>query len=198
MKNQTFGIEIETSGIARQKAAELIAEYFGTEAGYEGGTYDTYTAKDCKGRKWKCMYDSSIVAPTHQQKCEVVSPILTYDDMADLQEIVRILRRNGAKSSPGKCCGIHVHIGLGEHNIKTLKNLVNYMSSYQDLIYKALQISPMREPYCKKLESVLVDKFNERGLDSFLKGESAWYGKGNENGKYRHYDNSRYHGFYAE
>ena len=129
MKNQTFGIEIETSGITRQRAAELIADYFGTTASYEGGAYDKYTALDGQGRKWSCVYDSSIVAPNRNLKCEVVSPILTYDDMNDLQEIVRILRKNGAKSSPDKQCGIHIHIGVGEHTIKTLKNLVNYMSS---------------------------------------------------------------------
>lgn len=194
MKNQTFGIEIETSGITRQFAAELIANYFGTEASYIGGTYDKYIATDNQGRKWSCVYDSSIIAATHSMKCEVVSPILTYEDMADLQEIIRILRRNGAKSSADKQCGIHIHIGVGEHSIKTLKNLVNYMSSYQDLIYRALQISPRREHWCKKLESSLIDKFNEHGLDTFEKGESAWYGKGNESGKYQHYDSSRYHG----
>lgn len=195
MKNQTFGIEIETSGITRQRAAELIANYFGTEASHEGGTYDKYTAKDRQGHKWSCVYDSSIVAPSRDLKCEVVSPILTYEDMSDLQEIVRILRRNGAKSSPDKQCGIHIHIGTGEHTIKTLKNLVNYMSSYQDLIYKALKIAPWRENnWCKKLESALIDKFNERGLDTFKKGESAWYGKGCENGKYQHYNPTRYHG----
>ncbi len=194
MKNQTFGIEIETSGITRQRAAELIAEYFGTEASYEGGTYDKYTAEDSQGRKWSCVYDSSIVAPNRNLKCEVVSPILTYDDMSDLQEIVRILRRNGAKSSPDKQCGIHIHIGAGEHTIKTLKNLVNYMSSYQDLIYRALEISPYREKWCRKLEPMLIDNFNQKGLDTFAKGESAWYGKGNEDDKYRHYSQTRYHG----
>lgn len=194
MKNQTFGVEIEMSSITRQKAAELIANYFGTSSRYEGGSYDTYSATDRQGRKWKCMYDSSIVANNQSEKCEVVTPILTYDDMTDLQEIVRILRKNGAKSSASKKCGIHVHIGLGNHTIKTLKNLVNYMSSYQDVIYKALKVDPYRENYCRKLEPMLVDKFNERGLDTMAKGESAWYGKGNENDKYQHYNSTRYHG----
>lgn len=194
MKNQTFGIEIETSGITREKAAQLIAEYFGTTSRYDGGYYNVYSAKDNKGRTWKCMYDSSIVARNNNEKCEVVSPILTYDDMKDLQEIVRILRRNGAKSSASRQCGIHVHIGVGNHTIKTLKNLVNYMSSYQDVIYKALAIDPCRERWCKKLEPMLIDKFNVRGLDTMKKGETAWYGEGRENEKHMHYSQSRYHG----
>lgn len=195
MKNQTFGVEIETSGITREKAANLIAEYFGTTQTvyYRGGTYKTYEAKDNKGRTWKCMYDSSIVAMNDNYKCEVVTPILTYDDMTDLQEVVRILRKNGAKSSPQLQCGIHVHIGLGNHTIKTLKNLVNYMSSYQDVIYKALQ-NEGRQRWCQKLELELIDKFNQRGLDTMAKGETAWYGEGREDGKYQHYNQTRYHG----
>lgn len=196
MKNQTFGIEIETSNITRERGAQIIANYFGTAntIRHTGGTYDTWTAKDDKGRTWKCMYDSSIVAASHYQKCELVSPILTYDDMTDLQEIVRAFRSAGAISSAEKQCGIHVHIGLGDHTIKTLKNLVNYMSSYQDVIYKALKINPCRERWCKKLEPMLIDKFNQRGLDSMAKGESAWYGEGREYGKHEHYNHTRYHG----
>lgn len=102
MKNQTFGVEIEMSNITREHAANLIAEYFGTESRYNGGTYDTYSATDRQGRTWKCMYDSSIMARSHSEKCELVTPILTYDDMNDLQELVRIMRKNGAKSSASK------------------------------------------------------------------------------------------------
>lgn len=197
MKNQTFGIEIETSGISREHAATMIANYFGTAntIRHVGGAYDTWTVEDGTGRKWKCVYDSSIRANSHQTRCEVVSPILKYEDMNDLQEIVRGLRRAGAKSSAYYGCGIHVHIGLGNHTIKTLKNLVNFMSAYQDVIYKAIAIDDDRAcRWCKKLESTLVDKFNRRGLDTMEKGETAWYGEGRESGKYEHYNFTRYHG----
>lgn len=196
MKDQTFGIEIETYGNTREAVAKLIAQYFGTEnsVSYLGGGYYTWTAKDNKGRTWKCMRDASIAAP-ESQKCEIVSPILTYDDMNDLQEIIKLVRKNGSKSNAAHDCGIHVHVGLGNHTIKTLKNLVNYFSAYQDVIYKALNIDSFRAgTWCKKLEPALIDKFNERGLDTMEKGESAWYGKGHEDGKYTHYHSSRYHG----
>lgn len=193
MLNQTFGIEIETTGCSRKEVAEIIANYFGTNAYYIGRGYDTYGANDNQGRVWKCMNDSSIIN-TGNGVCEIVSPILTYDDMNDLQEIVRRVRRAGAKSSSRFRCGIHVHIGAQNHTIQSLKNLVNYMSSYQDVIYKALQVDPYRESYCKKLEPMLVDKFNVRGLDSISKCETAWYGAGRENEKHQHYSHSRYHG----
>ena len=100
MKTLNFGIEIELTGITRNTAAKTIAAYFGTgETNHEGGTYDTYTAKDSKGRTWKAMYDSSIRAEKKNggragdpYRTEVVSPILTYDDIEDLQEVVRQLR----------------------------------------------------------------------------------------------------------
>ena len=37
MKTQTFGIEIELTGITREAAARVIAEYFGTSSYYVGG-----------------------------------------------------------------------------------------------------------------------------------------------------------------
>ena len=36
MKNQTFGIEVETTGLGREKTARAIAAYFGTQARYVG------------------------------------------------------------------------------------------------------------------------------------------------------------------
>ena len=46
MRTQKSGIEIEMTGITREKAAKVIAEYFGTESFYIGTYYETYGAKD--------------------------------------------------------------------------------------------------------------------------------------------------------
>lgn len=61
MKTLHFGIEMEMTGITRSRAASLMARFFGTESRHEGGAYDTYTARDEQGRKWKAMNDSSLV-----------------------------------------------------------------------------------------------------------------------------------------
>ena len=60
MLNAKFGIEIEFTGITREKAAKVAAEYLqGTYS--EGGTYyDTKKVKTLDGRVWKFMYDGSI------------------------------------------------------------------------------------------------------------------------------------------
>ena len=152
MKTQKFGIEIELTGITRKKAADVIAEYFGTEKFYIGTYYQTYGAKDRKGRTWKATFDSSIIAQrkkggrrepaSEEYKCEIVSPILEYEDLEDLQEIVRQLRHKGAFVSDQ--CGIHIHVDASRYTPQTLRNLVNIIASKEDILYKALQIDPLR------------------------------------------------------
>ena len=113
MKNQTIGVEVEMNSITRQKAAKVAAAYFGTgryenTAGRNG--YSTWSAWDAQGREWKFQKDVSIAGPD-EQKCELVTPILTYGDIETLQELCRQLRHAGAKSDASRGCGVHIHIG---------------------------------------------------------------------------------------
>lgn len=56
IQNQNFGVEIELTGITRQAAAQVIADYYGTiGTRFMGTVYKTYEAVDNKGRRWKCM-----------------------------------------------------------------------------------------------------------------------------------------------
>lgn len=100
MKQQTIGVEVEMNSISRDKAARLAADFFGTGR-YENTArrngYYTWSAWDAQGREWKFQKDVSIAGPD-SEKCELVTPILTYDDMETLQELIRRLRRAGAKS----------------------------------------------------------------------------------------------------
>ena len=59
MKQYTFGVEIEFTGMSRKRAATVASKYFQNEAEYIGGTYDAYSVADQQGRTWKFMYDSS-------------------------------------------------------------------------------------------------------------------------------------------
>ena len=115
MREQKFGIEIELTGITRRKAAEVIGKYLGQTYQYDGGYYEVYSVRDEQDRKWKVMYDSSIVAKNKngnpagdKYKVELVSPICEYGDIPRIQEIVRQLRSAGAVA--GENSGIHVHI----------------------------------------------------------------------------------------
>ena len=201
MRTQRFGIEIEMTGITRKKAAEVIAEYFGTESFYLGTYYKTYGAKDRQGRTWKATYDSSIIAQkksrgrtvqaADEYKCEVVSPILTYGDMADLQEIVRRLRHSGAFVNSQ--CGIHIHVDAGRYTPQTLRNLVNIIASKEDILYKALRIDPARMRWCKKTNERLIETINRKKPQTMEALKDIWYA-GSTRGRDEHYNDTRYHG----
>ena len=201
MRTQRFGIEIEMTGITRKKAAEVIAEYFGTESFYIGTYYKTYGAKDRQGRTWKATYDSSIIAQkksrgrtvqaADEYKCEVVSPILTYGDMADLQEIVRRLRHSGAFVNSQ--CGIHIHVDAGRYTPQTLRNLVNIIASKEDILYKALRIDPARLRWCKKTNEKLIETINRKKPQTMEALKDIWYA-GSTRGRDEHYNDTRYHG----
>lgn len=201
MRTQRFGIEIEMTGITRKKAAEVIAEYFGTESFYLGTYYKTYGAKDRQGRTWKATYDSSIIAQkksggrtvqaADEYKCEIVSPILTYGDMADLQEVVRRLRHSGAFVNSQ--CGIHIHVDAGRYTPQTLRNLVNIIASKEDILYKALRIDPARLRWCKKTNEKLLEAINRRKPQTMEALKDIWYA-GSTRGRDEHYNDTRYHG----
>ena len=201
MRTQRFGIEIEMTGITREKAAEAIAEYFGTESFYIGTYYKTYGAKDRQGRTWKATFDSSIIAQkksggrtvraADEYKCEVVSPILTYEDMADLQEIIRQLRHKGAFVNSQ--CGIHIHVDASRYTPQTLRNLVNIIASKEDILYKALRIDPARLRWCKKTNEKLLEAINRRKPQTMEALKDIWYA-GSTRGRDEHYNDTRYHG----
>ncbi len=201
MRTQRFGIEIEMTGITRKKAAEAIAEYFGTESFYIGTYYKTYGAKDRQGRTWKATFDSSIIAQkksggrtvraADEYKCEVVSPILTYEDMADLQEIIRQLRHKGAFVNSQ--CGIHIHVDASRYTPQTLRNLVNIIASKEDILYKALRIDPARMRWCQKTNEKLIEAINRRKPQTMEALKDIWYA-GSTRGRDEHYNDTRYHG----
>ena len=60
MKTTKFGIEIEFTGITREKASKVAQEFLGGERTYEGTYYHTYAVTTADGRKWKFMSDGSI------------------------------------------------------------------------------------------------------------------------------------------
>ena len=140
MKKQTIGVEVEMNNITRQKAAKLAADFFGTgrcEYTANRNGYYTWSAWDAQGREWKFQRDVSINGPD-DQKCEMVTPILTYADMDTLQELCRQLRHAGAKSDASRGCGVHIHIGAKGHTPQTLRNLANIMASHENLLTDAL------------------------------------------------------------
>ncbi len=203
MKGQAFGIEIELTGIKRERAAQTIAEHFGTSPRYEGGAYGKYTVADSQGRKWQVMKDASIKAEekvngrliqvSDDYKVEVVSPKCRYEDIATIQELVRKLRSAGAFANAS--CGIHIHVDAANHNAKTLRNLVNLMVSKEDLIYKALEVDATRiSKFCQKVSNTLVEDINRAKPQTMELLKNLWYKPYGGDGSWEHYHKSRYHG----
>ena len=198
MKDQLFGIEIEITAITRKDAAKVMADYFGTIETYIGGTYQTYTVSDQSGRIWKAMSDASIIAQlkdgspaSSDYKCEIVSPICKYEDIETIQEIVRKLRAKNAIAPPS--CAIHIHINGEPYTARSIKNFVNIMESKEDLLFKAVGVTPEREgKWCKKAEPEFIEKLN--GKRNLTKEEikNIWY-SGDINRCLKRYDFSRYH-----
>lgn len=196
MKNQTFGVEIELTGITRCQAATVIADYFHTTKTHTGGSYDKYEVRDNQGRKWMAMSDGSIrtemkngTSASGLYSCEIVTPVCKWEDIVDIQEIVRQLRHKGAIANSS--CGIHVHVGAERQTAKTLRNLVNIMTSKEDLMFKALGVTASREGrWCKKNEERFVQTINSSKPQTTEAIERIWY-NGNSRRSY-HYDDSRY------
>ena len=206
MKSQNYGVEIELTGITRQKAAEVIATYFGTTSDYAGSYYNIYTATDRQGRIWKAMSDGSIRpertvdsnrrSADSDYACEVVTPILRYEDLEDLQNIVRALREAGAIAN--NTCGIHVHVDGANHTPESLTRLMNFAIGRQDLFYEALEIGERANHWCKKMDKTLFKAMKNDREKSNSSMERIWYSpvNGGYNGgiSHEHYNASRYHG----
>ena len=197
MKEQTIGVEIEMNNITRRKASKLVAEFFGTgrfeDTAYRNG-YSTWSAWDSQGREWKFQKDVSISGPD-SEKCELVTPILTYSDMETLQELIRRLRRAGAKSDATRGCGVHIHIGAKGHTPQSLRNLANIMASHESLLASALNLDRNRmSRYCRTVSKDFLTALNRKKPKTMAELADTWYGSQNADyGRSAHYNESRYH-----
>lgn len=197
MKKQTIGVEVEMNNIARDKAASIAAKFFGTgryEDTARRNGYSTWSAWDADGREWKFQKDVSI-AGADNEKCEMVTPILTYSDIELLQELIRQLRRAGAKSDATRGCGVHIHIGANGHTPQTLRNLANIMASHESLLADALNLDRGRmNRYCRMVDQKFLEQLNKKKPTTMVQLADIWY-TSNEasHGRDQHYNGSRYH-----
>lgn len=197
MKKQTIGVEVEMNSITRERAARLAASFFGTDrfentAGRNG--YSTWSAWDAEGREWKFQKDVSI-AGCDSEKCELVTPILKYSDIENLQELIRRFRKAGAKSDATRGCGVHIHIGANGHTPQTMRNLANIMASHESLIADALDLDRGRiNHYCRMVNPEFLTAVNKKKPKTMASFADVWYtSNGASCGRDHHYNNSRYH-----
>lgn len=192
IKDQAFGMELEFTGLTRQKAAETIAQVIGGTVAYAGGVYKAWTVNDAQGRKWTVESDSSVTTDGGEQ-CEFVTPKCTYDDIPTVQECVRALRK--AKAKVNSSCGLHIHIDGANHTPKSLKNLVFTFRAKEDLIFKAVGTQRSRlGHWCKPIDDELVDNIKKLKTTDDSSLRSTWYDTYRDwHDESAHYHASRYH-----
>lgn len=199
--NQTYGVEVEMFNITRAKAAQVVAAVLTRETGKEWSVSSPgchlderkiYCLDGSDPKVWKIESDSSIQARTPAEKAELVSPILTWEDMDVLQAVVRGLRHAGARSAPSHQCGIHVHVNGEGHTAVSLRNLSNIMASHQQLLKVALNLDARRMHWCAPVDPRFLQELNRQKPSTLGALKAVWYRSQGCRG-YTHYDSSRYH-----
>jgi hypothetical protein len=189
MKTLRYGIEIETVGLSREAVAKAIATVVGGAARVDPLNYSAWIATDATGRVWRAMPDGSL---TGSVNAEIVSPILTYADLEQLQEVVRAVKRAGAKVDPS--CGIHVHVDAAAFDVKKLCNLAKLVNQQEDLLIAALKVQPARlMRYTKRVDAGFLSRIQAHPPRTMAELGAAWYGRPVA-ARPAHYDESRYHG----
>jgi hypothetical protein len=184
MKTLKFGIEIETVGLGWAGLAAAIQKVVGGTTQYTSGGMEL-TAAD--GRVWSVVRDGSLSGSVNG---EIVSPILTYADLEPLQEVVREVRKAGARVDSS--CGIHVHVGAESFDARAVANLVKMMNKHELIIEKALGVSEARlVRYCKRVDQAMMQRLESQRPQTLAAMNRVWYGQ--ETTSPRRYDDSRYH-----
>jgi hypothetical protein len=192
LQSLRFGVEVETTGRTRGTVAEAIRSVTGGTARHVGypQAYDPWEVTAPDGRIWKVVSDASLTSVAEHLRAEVVTPILTYDDLTKLQEVVRAVKAIGASADPA-CCSVHVHCDGSAFDGRALGNLAKLVYKQEPLLIKALGIQQRRlDRYTKPISAELIariERFRPRTLEEMNR---AWYGYHNRNPQ--RYDSSRY------
>lgn len=191
----SYGVEIETVGITREACARAMHTVIGGRVEHRPHEpHSPWCVVAPDGRVWRAMTDGSL-SDASGHSAEVVTPVLTEADMATLQDVVRAVRRAGARVN--HTCGVHVHVGVRNHRGETalrpvhLAGLVHLVHAAEPAVREALQIGANRANYCRALPTSLVNRMPKRPRNEAAVG-TAWYNGPAPRGY--HYHDSRYHG----
>ena len=121
---------------------------------------------------------------------EIVSPVLGYDDIDELQNVVRAVRTAGAKADPST--GIHIHIDGSRFDAKSVTNLVKLVHKQERLLEHALGVSETRlSRYCRPINASFIQRLEARRPKTMQEVSDAWYGYRNTSPQ--RYDQTRYY-----
>ncbi len=121
---------------------------------------------------------------------EVVTPILRWNDMGTLQEVVRALRHAGATAP--STTSQHIHVGAGDMTVKQVINLVKLEYKQEELLIKSLGTYETRiARYCHRTDRDFMARLERKAPRTMRELNVAWYGE--YNASPMHYDHTRYH-----
>jgi hypothetical protein len=191
LRQLRFGIEVETIRRMREDVARAIQRVVGGTASFRGGIYDAWEVADSRGKLWKVVSDSSLLSVSPRYRAEIVSPVLAYDDLALLQNVVREVRRAGACVDANYA--IHIHVDAAAFDGRTLAKLTKLIFKQESLILTALGIREQRlRQYTKPISPQLIEQVERRRPRTRDELNAIWYGYHNQ--APQHYDDTRYHG----
>jgi len=193
LREINFGVEIETVKRTRERVARAIQSAVGGEVRHTGRpvSFDPWEVVDDQGRTWKVVSDGSLINVPGHLRAEGVSPVLAYEDIPILQEVIRAVRRSGAKVD--EKCGIHVHVDTTPFDGRTLGNLAKIIYKQEPLILTALGVNENRQRnYSKPVSDDFIKKIERRRPKTKDQLNRIWYGYHNR--RPQHFDSTRYYG----
>jgi len=173
-----FGCEVETIGRTRETVARAIQLIVGGTVIHVGtpAVYDPWECRDVAGRVWRVMADSSLNNVPPELRAEVVSPVLTYDEIPLLQEVVRAVRKAGARVD--EKAGVHCHVSHPDVTPKAIANLCKMVWKQEELIYAALGVTTERmERYCRPLNPEFIARITRTPPRTIQQLNRQWYGQ---------------------
>jgi hypothetical protein len=187
MKTLRFGIEIETVGLKRWQLAQAIHSVVGG-ATYRGFGNDAWQITDPNGRRWQVVPDGSLNGD--DDNGEIVSPILGYDDIEMLQNIVRAVRHAGARAD--ESTGIHIHVDGSRFAASNVVNLVNFIHKQEKLLEHVFATYPDRNFFCQPIDPSFLRRLEAAKPRTMDDLRLAWYGSWHVQPE--RYHESRYRG----
>lgn len=186
IQSLNFGVEVEVVSQTRETVARAVQSVVGGTIRHIGGTpYDAWGVTAADQREWRVVADSSLSAYPPEQRAEVVSPILSWDDVPTLQEIIRALRKAGCVTN-GQA-GLHCHVGAEHFTGKSLAMLAKHVYANEELIFHAFAVSEERKArYTKPLDPAFITRVQRTRPTTREAFFRCWYGT-------RAYTPTRYH-----
>lgn len=182
LNERTFGVEIEFTGKYKFQAARDIAlalhetgvqvpQYMGVPhihtMGYHGERCEVCgdTVQD-KYRQWRIERDGSVTQFRNNQEFggEVVGPILTIPDFAQLNTVLKALRLPtdwygamlGGKVNAS--CGLHIHVGVKDLTPAQRAKIVRHWYNTTAVIHTFVAQSRINNHYCAQMNQREVDQ----------------------------------------